>query len=71
MVLMTEKSGAQYLGGEKPLSIKTLQRWRLDGRGPQFIKIGRLVRYSQESLDQYLAGQVRRSTSENSGEAAK
>jgi predicted DNA-binding transcriptional regulator AlpA len=68
---MTEKSGAQYLGGEKPLSIKTLQRWRLDGRGPQFIKIGRLVRYSQESLDQYLAGQVRRSTSENSGEAAK
>ena len=64
MVLMTEESGAQYLGGEKPLSIKTMQRWRLDGKGPVFRKIGRLVRYAQEDLDKYLAGQIRKSTSD-------
>ena len=72
MVLMTETSAASYLAGkEKPLSVKTVQRWRLDGKGPQFLKIGRLVRYAQEDLDKYLAGQVRRSTSEHSGEAGK
>ena len=64
MILYPERAAANYLGGEQPLSIKTMQRWRLDGRGPSFIKVGRLVRYSQESLDQYLAGQVRRSTSD-------
>lgn len=64
MVLMTETGAAQYLGGERPLSIKTLQRWRLDGKPPAYRKIGRLVRYDQESLDKYLEDQVRRSTSD-------
>ena len=64
MTLYPEKDAAAYLGGEKPLSVKTLQRWRLDGKPPQFIKIGRLVRYSRESLDRYLQDRVRRSTSE-------
>jgi hypothetical protein len=63
---MTETGAAQYLGGEKPLSIKTMQRWRLDGKPPAYRKIGRLVRYDQESLDRYLEDQVRRSTSEHS-----
>ena len=71
MTLYPESEAAHYLGGEKPLSVKMLQRWRLDGKPPQFIKIGRLVRYAQEDLDKYLAGQVRRSTSENSGKVAR
>jgi hypothetical protein len=67
MVLMTEESAAKYLGGEKPLSIKTMQRWRLDGKPPVYRKIGRLVRYDQESLDAYLAGRIRQSTSDDAG----
>jgi hypothetical protein len=71
MVLMTEIGAAQYLGGEKPLSVKTLQRWRLDGKPPFYRKIGRLIRYDKDCLDQYLQDRLRRSTSEHSAEAAK
>lgn len=41
-MLMTEKELAEYLG----LKPRTLQFWRLFGRGPKFIKISsRLIRY--------------------------
>ena len=31
-----------------------LRRWRLEKRGPVFLKIGPLVRYQQEDLDAWL-----------------
>lgn len=41
-MLLTEKDVADYLG----LKPRTLQFWRLFGRGPKFIKISnRLIRY--------------------------
>jgi hypothetical protein len=30
--------------------VSTLRRWRLTGEGPEYCKIGRLVRYPLESL---------------------
>lgn len=50
-------------------SIPTLQKDRLRGNGPPFIKIGRLVRYSPSAVQAWLDDQVRRSTSDP-GEAA-
>lgn len=38
---MTEIELAAYWG----ISPKTLQRWRGDGRGPDYVKFGRCVRY--------------------------
>ena len=32
---------AEYLG----ISVKTLKNYRADGLGPEFVKIGRMVRY--------------------------
>jgi hypothetical protein len=61
-LLMDESRAAAYLGD---LSPKTLQAWRVRGYGPSFIKIGRLIRYSQQSLDLFIQSQVRRSTSES------
>ena len=48
------------------LSIKpnTLEIWRVQGSGPTFKKIGRLVRYSVDDLDAYLTAQTRRSTTQ-------
>jgi len=60
-VLFDEKGAAAYLGG---LSPKCLQAWRVRGYGPKFIKIGRLIRYSQQSLDLFIQDQTRRSTSD-------
>ena len=50
----------------KILSVKvsTLRRWRWMGQGPRFIKIGAAVRYDPQELKEYLANQVRTSTSD-------
>ena len=37
------------------VSVASLRRWRLERRGPHFIKIGSLVRYRQEDLEAWLA----------------
>lgn len=65
MELMDETQAGEYLGGsENPLSPRTLQRWRLEGRGPKYFKVGRLVRYSTETLNEYITANLHQSTSE-------
>lgn len=48
--LLTEKDVAIVL----KLSVKTLQRYRLYGGGPEFIKINKSVRYSPEAIEEFL-----------------
>ncbi len=55
-----EKEAADYVR----LSPRTLQRHRQQGTGPLFTKAGRRVLYRQSDLDDWLAGNVFRSTSE-------
>ena len=45
-------------------SRSTLDKSRLTGDGPGFIKVGRLVRYRKSDLDAWLASRHRRSTSD-------
>ena len=59
--LLDTTEAAEYLGGLKP---NTLEGWRVQGIGPRFIKIQRLVRYRISDLDAYLAAQTRCSTSQ-------
>ena len=60
-----ERDAGRYLGGEKaPISQRTLQRWRLEGFGPKFLKLGRLVRYRRSDLDRWVDAQLRTSTSQ-------
>jgi predicted DNA-binding transcriptional regulator AlpA len=60
--LLSENEISQIFGR----SIPTLQKDRLRGNGPPFIKIGRLVRYSPSAVQAWLDDQVRRSTSDPS-----
>lgn len=46
-------------------SIRTLQKWRVTGFGPQFYKTGRSVRYRRRDLDVWATDRARRHTSEN------
>lgn len=51
----TPSEAAVYLSGsKKPVSLKTLQRWRAAGIGPSYIKVGGRIRYSTEALQRYL-----------------
>ena len=61
--LFNETETARYLGG---LSVKRLsKKWRWQGgKGPDFVKTGTRVFDRQSALEEYLAQQRRRSTSD-------
>jgi predicted DNA-binding transcriptional regulator AlpA len=60
-VLLTVEETAARL----KLSKHTLNRWRVTGEGPPFVKYGpRLVRYGVATLDEWEQSRVRGSTSE-------
>lgn len=62
--LYNEEHAARYLGGsESPISVRTMQRWRLEGLGPTYVKLGRLVRYRQSDLDEFIQFNCLASTS--------
>jgi predicted DNA-binding transcriptional regulator AlpA len=44
--LLTESQAAQLVG----LSARTLERFRIQGAGPKFLKLGRRVFYAQTDL---------------------
>lgn len=46
------------------LAAITLERMRLSGEGPAFVKLGRSVRYRRIDVDNWIASRVVRSTSE-------
>jgi predicted DNA-binding transcriptional regulator AlpA len=48
--LQTEEQVAKQLS----ISVASLRRWRLVNRGPQFIKVGSLVRYRPDDIERWL-----------------
>lgn len=50
--LLTQKEVKEITG----LADSTLEQWRLKGKGPRFIKLGRLVRYRLSDLQNYITG---------------
>lgn len=49
--LMTEIEVAKRLN----VSLASVRRWRLERRGPPFVKVGALVRYRPEDLNAWLS----------------
>lgn len=50
----TELIDEAMLASRLGVSRATLQSWRYAGRGPRFIKLGRLIRYSVTDVDEFL-----------------
>ncbi|MEO0696853.1 MAG: helix-turn-helix domain-containing protein [Pseudomonadota bacterium] len=57
---LSNAQAAEYLG----LKAATLNKWRVYGEGPPFIKVGRLIQYRKADLDDYLSSRLVRSTTE-------
>jgi excisionase family DNA binding protein len=57
--LLTPEQAAEQLA----LRPQTLARWRCEGQGPVFIRLGRSVRYRQSDLDAWIAQGAMRHTS--------
>ena len=51
-------------------SERTLERWRLDGTGPEFVKAGRKVLYTDFALEAWVNARTFRSTAEADAAAA-
>ena len=58
--LLTQSDAAKLLR----LSERTLERLRVTGGGPKFIKAGRSVRYREADLEAWIDARVVNSTSE-------
>ena len=52
---------AEYL----QISKRTLERWRLEGKGPKYFKLGSRVLYSEEQVEAWLVKCQTNSTTES------
>jgi excisionase family DNA binding protein len=59
---LSVQEAARFLG----LSVSTLNKMRLDGSGPPFLKLGRRVLYDIQTLDAWATERTRKSTSQSS-----
>ena len=64
--LLNTEQAAKRFG----LSPRTLERYRVTGEGPEYVKMGHAVRYSLSALRRWIKGRTRRSTSDD-GELKK
>jgi predicted DNA-binding transcriptional regulator AlpA len=60
VALLDVRAAAARVG----LSVSTLNKLRIAGDGPQFVKLGHAVRYRPEDLAAWIAANLHRSTSE-------
>lgn len=58
--ILTTLEAARYVRLGKP----TLERLRITGAGPRFLKLGGAVRYRKADLEDWLESRLTRSTSE-------
>ncbi len=50
--LLKQKEVEELLG----LAPSTIEQWRLRGRGPRWVRLGRAVRYRLSDLTEYMQG---------------
>ncbi|MFJ6002954.1 helix-turn-helix transcriptional regulator [Arthrobacter sp. NPDC092385] len=58
--LLTPPALAEQLG----VTERALSEWRITGRGPAFIRLGKTVRYRSATVESWLLSQEHHSTSE-------
>jgi hypothetical protein len=62
--LLTPRLDENQAAAELNISKRTLQCWRVQGKGPAYLKLGRAVRYDRATLQNWLAAQERKHTSQ-------
>jgi predicted DNA-binding transcriptional regulator AlpA len=60
MTLLSQREAATLLH----LSERTLERFRVSGTGPKFIRLGRSIRYRLADIEAFIASRIVASTSE-------
>lgn len=63
VLLVTEKSAARLYA----VSTAALRRWRREGRGPRWVRVGKCVRYRVRDLEQFLDANSREGEGDMNG----
>ena len=58
--LIPPEQAAEYLC----VSVVPRRKWRWEGKGPKFLKLGRKVVYREQDIHDWIDGRVRNSTSD-------
>jgi hypothetical protein len=64
--MLDSRQASEYLR----LAVQTLAKYRVEGNGPVFYKVGRQVLYDRTDLDAFLSTKRRRSTSDSAADSA-
>ena len=59
--LLTGDMAATYLG----LTKRTLERWRVNGSGPKFVKVGKKILYRPSDLEAWMTTRTFANTAES------
>ena len=51
--ILNERETADFLN----CSVAALRRWRQEGRGPSYYRVGKLIRYGSGDIEAYLESQ--------------
>ena len=63
--MFDERQAGKRLGGDDhPISSRTMQRWRQQGVGPAFVRLGTLIRYRECDLEEFIEGRMAISTAD-------
>lgn len=65
-MLITAQDTANKLGIKRQL----LDQWRCQGKGPKFIRMGRMIRYRPDDVDQWIADNEASPARDSSAKAA-
>ena len=52
--IVTSKAVAAHL----QVGVQTLAKWRSEGRGPRYLRMGRAIRYRMSDIDEFIKNNV-------------
>jgi predicted DNA-binding transcriptional regulator AlpA len=61
---MSKLNSVEEAATKTGMSVSTLNKWRVTGFGPKFVKLGKRVLYRDEDIEAFITAGIRSSTSE-------
>ena len=60
---MSNLNSVEEAAAKTGMSVSTLNKWRVAGFGPKFVKLGKRVLYRDEDIESFITASIRSSTS--------
>ena len=60
---MSNLNSVEEAAAKTGMSVSTLNKWRVAGFGPKFVKLGKRVLYRDEDIQSFITASIRSSTS--------